>query len=126
MFTSSFPILNGDKKNGVTFHRIDASIDTGEIIDQKSFEIKNMDCREIYLNYIKIGSEVVLRNMETVLQDNERSHPQKRKNFTYYPRHSIDYNNITIDLNQTAAGIARKIVLTISGNISCQKYTNIE
>ena len=41
MFTSVLPILNGDEKSGVTFHRIRAGIDTGEIIDQLSFEIKH-------------------------------------------------------------------------------------
>ena len=32
MFTSILPILNNDKITGVTFHRIDKGIDTGDII----------------------------------------------------------------------------------------------
>ena len=32
MHTSAFPILNGEKYSGVTIHKIDNGIDTGDII----------------------------------------------------------------------------------------------
>ncbi|MCU7960856.1 MAG: hypothetical protein KZQ58_12860 [gamma proteobacterium symbiont of Bathyaustriella thionipta] len=36
MYTSAWPILNGELESGVTLHRIDHGIDTGDIIDQHS------------------------------------------------------------------------------------------
>ena len=53
MFTSIIPILNNEKTTGVTFHKIDKGIDTGEIIAQKEFEIALFDnARDIYHNGI--------------------------------------------------------------------------
>ena len=39
MYTSYWPIKNGEKKSGVTLHKIDSGIDTGDIISQLSFDI---------------------------------------------------------------------------------------
>ncbi len=109
MYTSAMPILNGEKKTGVTFHRIDAGIDTGGIIDQEEFSIDGMDCREVYLECIARGTETVIRNLESVLGFRERPHAQGSAGSTYYSRASIDYGNLRLDLNQTAEGISRQI-----------------
>ena len=42
MYTSAFPILNGEEKSGVTLHKIDNGIDTGDIISQICFELSPM------------------------------------------------------------------------------------
>ena len=39
VFTSTNVILNNEKTTGVTFHKIDKGIDTGDIIGQKSFKL---------------------------------------------------------------------------------------
>lgn len=109
MYTSALPILNGETESGVTLHKIDKGIDTGEIIDQKSFSIKGLTCREIYLSCIKYGTEVVIKNIEEILKGIETAYPQSTVDSTYYSKNSINYENIIIDLNQTAEGIARQI-----------------
>lgn len=109
MYTSAFPLLNGEHRSGVTLHRIDAGIDTGDIIDQQAFSIEGMDCREVYLAYIKHGIEVILRNIDAILAGEETAYPQSCTGSTYYAKHSLDYGNIVIDLYQTAEGIARQI-----------------
>ena len=40
VYTSIFPILNGEQYTGVTLHKIDSGIDTGAIVDQMKIEIK--------------------------------------------------------------------------------------
>ncbi len=109
MYTSALPILNGESQSGVTLHRIDAGIDTGEIIDQEAFPIGGMDCREVYLSYIRHGTEVVARNIRAILEGRERAYPQPVSGSTYYPRGCIDYGAVKIDLNQTAEGVSRQI-----------------
>lgn len=109
MYTSVFPILNGEKESGVTLHRIDSGIDTGEIIDQKVFSIEGMDCREVYLSYIEHGIDIVLKNIDTILEGKDVSKPQLVDNSSYYSKNSINYKCLRLDLNQTAEGIARQI-----------------
>ncbi len=49
MFTSTIPILNSEKYSGVTFHKIDHGIDTGDIVAQRKFKIDLMDnARDLY------------------------------------------------------------------------------
>lgn len=109
MYTSAISILNSEKVVGVTLHRIDYGIDTGEIISQKEFCIDGMNCREVYFSYIKYGTELILKNIPDLLTGKEISHPQAITGSSYYSRKALDYNNITIDLKQTADGIDRQI-----------------
>lgn len=109
MYTSALPILNGEKYSGVTFHKIDMGIDTGDIIDQELFLIENKTCRELYFTYIEKGTELVIKNLQNVLMDNELSYKQSVENSTYYSKSAIDYNNIVIDLNKTAHEISNQI-----------------
>ena len=56
MYTSAWPILNGENYSGVTLHKIDNGIDTGDIIDQLEFKIDiNWTCRDLYFTYLKEG-----------------------------------------------------------------------
>lgn len=110
MYTSAIPILNGEKKVGVTFHKIDNGIDTGDIIKQKSIKIDEHDtCRELYFKYINEGTKLVLEQIEYVLQDAIKAYPQNNKNSTYYSKKYINYGDLKIDLQQTACGIQRQI-----------------
>ena len=93
MYTSVFPILNGEKDVGVTFHEIDAGIDTGNIIRQTRFELKEeYNCRDLYLQYIKHGIKLVTDCLEDVISNNVFSYEQPMQNSTYYSRKTIDYN----------------------------------
>lgn len=109
MYTSAWPILRCEEVVGVTFHRIDAGIDTGEIISQKSFLVGNKTCRELYLCYIRYGTDLVINALEKVISNRETSYPQSSTGSSYFSKRSIDYSNITVDLNQTADYIDRQV-----------------
>lgn len=110
MYTSILPILNGEKYTGVTFHKIDHGIDTGDIIKQKKFVLEdNCTCRELYFQYLKYGTELVLECIEDVIANRVRTVPQPIKDSTYFSKKSIDYDNLEIDLKQTAYGIEKQI-----------------
>lgn len=108
--TAAMPILNGEKFTGVTFHLMEAGIDTGDIIDQRVLLIESNDtCGSLYLKLIELGTEVVIANLEDVIIHSYKAYPQPIDESTYYPRTDIDYANNTIDYNRTALQIDRQI-----------------
>lgn len=99
MYTSAHPILNGEKCTGVTLHEIDAGIDTGDIIDQEQFEIEDSDdCRAIYMQYIKHGTNVVLRNIDNLISDKAMARVQSLAESSYYSKRTLDYSSLSIDI----------------------------
>ena len=50
--TNFYQIFNGEKISGVTLHKIDSGIDTGDIIDNIAFKIKKNDTA--YQNYLRL------------------------------------------------------------------------
>jgi len=109
MYTSAIPILLGERETGVTFHKIDSGVDTGDIIAQESFVIGNITCRELYLKYIKYGTDLVIKNLDDVIKGNEKSFQQPSLGSTYYSRKYIDYQDLKVDLKQTAQNIDQQI-----------------
>lgn len=110
MFTSTWPLINGEKKSGVTLHFIDCGIDTGDIIAQRKIRIDIKDTsRDLYLKYIKNGTDLVKSYFNDLVAGNVKGSKQSIRDSTYYSRKSIDYNNVTIDLNKTAFEIHNQI-----------------
>ena len=67
MYTSIIPILNAEEYTGVTLHEIDSGIDTGNIIAQKKFEIKeDINSREIYFLYMEYATKLMLEYIEEI------------------------------------------------------------
>jgi methionyl-tRNA formyltransferase len=110
MYTSAMPILNGESKTGVTFHRIDRGIDTGEIISQREIPIAEKDnCKDLYLKYIKYGTELVISCLPDVISDTVVSHPQQSVKSSYFSKKAIDYSNLAIDFRSTAWQVRNQI-----------------
>lgn len=111
MFTSIIPILNNESFSGVTLHKIDFGIDTGDIIAQKKFPINKHDTsRDLYLKYTNLGIELIKEYLPRLLK-NEILHtsPQKVINSSYYSKQSLNFNDLVIDLNQTALNIHNQV-----------------
>jgi len=111
MFTSIMPILNNEKTTGVTFHKIDKGIDTGEIIAQKEFDIDFMDnARDVYHKYIYHGILLVKQCLGKLLKNKFiESKPQNLRESSYFSKSVINFKNINIDLNQTSINIHNQI-----------------
>ncbi len=104
MYTSALPILHGESESGVTLHCINNGIDTGDIIDQKRFDISIQDNSEdLYNKYIESGIELFKSNFENILNMNFNAIPQSPLNSSYFSKAQIDYgNDIRILLKTTA------------------------
>ncbi|MTC30466.1 formyl transferase [Providencia alcalifaciens] len=110
MYTSAWPILNNEQESGVTLHKIDHGIDTGAIIDQQKFPLDIEEtAKTLYLKYIKIGTEIVIKNLPALISGNYSIVEQSAIKSSYYSKKSIDYKNLMIDLNKTAHEILQQI-----------------
>lgn len=110
MYTSALPILNGEAETGVTLHRIEKGIDTGDIIAQYSIPIDDEEtCESLYKKLYKYGSLLVKENLERLFSGDYVAIPQSAKESSYYSKNAIDYSHLQIDLNQTACSIDRQL-----------------
>lgn len=112
VYTSVFPILNGETEGGVTLHKIDCGIDTGDIIMQRKFKLSSREtARSLYFKYIDAGTILMKQNIDQLILNPQDAvaYCQDMEESTYYSKKSIDYSNIKIDLLQTAQMIDRQI-----------------
>lgn len=97
--TSVWPILRGEKESGVTFHRIDAGIDTGPIIHQRAFAIGgDWTARDLYFNYLSEGVSLFRESIQLLLSGEAREVPQDESAASLFRRRDIDFKAIKIDL----------------------------
>ena len=110
MYTSAWPIINGESASGITLHKIDRGIDTGDIIDQFEFKLdKNETAKTLYLKYINHGINLVIDNFDRILDREVEGTQQGSINSSYYSKKSIDYANLKFDFNKTAFEISNQI-----------------
>ncbi len=110
MYTSAWPILNGETESAVTLHKIDYGIDTGEIVDQLCFSLdSNETARTLYFKYLHHSETLFLKNLSAITTGTISSRMQKSVGSTYYSKKSINYNDLKIDTVQTAEVISRQI-----------------
>lgn len=109
MYTTILPILHGEKMCGVTLHRIDSGIDTGEIICQKSLELdKKYTSRDLYYEYMQLGVEIIKENIKDIIGNKCKSYAQSIEKSSYYRKGSIDFKK-EIDTYNTAIFVQRQI-----------------
>jgi len=110
VYTSAWPLLNGESQTGVTLHKIDKGIDTGPILFQEEIPIDiNETCRDLYLKYLSVGDNFFKSKINQVLSLNYQEKPQKAERASYYAKNSIDYSQIDIDYNKTSFEIHNQI-----------------
>jgi methionyl-tRNA formyltransferase len=127
MYTSALPILDGENKSGVTLHRIDSGIDTGEIIAQTEIKINSKDtARDLYIKYIDFGTKLVIKHLSSLIDNSFNSRVQSNENSTYFSKKSIDYNNLKINFFQTAFQISNQIRAYNFREFQLPKFNDIE
>ncbi len=110
MYTSAWPILNREKNTGVTLHKIDYGIDTGAIIDQIKFKIpEDANCRDLYFLYLEFARKILEKNFENLVNNNFHEHEQSSFGSTYFSKDSINFKELSLDLNNTAHSILAQI-----------------
>ena len=109
MYTSCLPILFNEKESGVTLHKIDKGIDTGDIIDQITFPILSSDVAlDLYKKYTEFGFKIFINNIKNLISGNYTPYKQPIENSSYYSLNSVDFNS-KIDYRKTAQQIKNQI-----------------
>lgn len=68
MYTSALPILHAEERSGVTLHKIDSGIDTGDILCQKAIMLSPSEtAKSLYKKYIQVGTDLVVENIDSIL-----------------------------------------------------------
>ncbi len=110
MYTSAIPILNNETHSGVTLHQIDKGIDTGNIISQLKFTLKDDDdALELYNKYSAYAFKLLKINLHDLITGNFTSFNQSTNKSSYYSKSSLDYTKLKVDYNQTALNIKNQI-----------------
>lgn len=110
MYTSALPILHGRNRSGVTLHVIDHGIDTGPIIERRLFDIPDTyTARDLYYRYMDEGLKLFSERVDDLVGGMPDSVPQAAERSTYNSKAAIDYENLKIDLNDTADGVIRQL-----------------
>lgn len=110
MYTSAIPLLHGEKESGVTLHQIDSGIDTGSILMQRTFSLRDdLNARDLYQMYLQEGYELFKDSIATLITGEVQVRPQPASDSSYYGKDAIDYSNLRIDLNKTAQQIHNQI-----------------
>ncbi len=110
VYTSLFPLLYGETESGVTLHKIDEGIDTGDIIDQLTFSIQEIkSSRELYFTYMKKAEVIIDNNIDSLIEGNFVSHPQPKKMASYFSRSSIDLTSINVNFDKKAIDVINQI-----------------
>ncbi|MDB5033658.1 MAG: hypothetical protein JWQ98_899 [Chlorobi bacterium] len=85
--TSFWPIILRERTTGVTLHRIDEGIDTGDIIAQRSFAIGGEDsCRDLYFRYHDAASVLLREHLASVIDGSFGARPQGEAGASSFPR----------------------------------------
>ena len=91
--TNYLQIKNGEKKSGVTLHKIDKGIDTGDIIDQMSFNVlKNSNGIDNYKKLMNYSVKIFKKNYFNILKKTYSLKKQGEKRATYFSRNYVNYN----------------------------------
>ena len=78
------PILNGDKKTGVTIMKMDKGLDTGEIIEQAEIELASDETAEtLHDKLAELGAEILPRTLKDFIADNLIPQAQENEDATY-------------------------------------------
>lgn len=105
-----WPLLNGEKESGVTLHRIDKGIDTGDLVAQRAFAIPlDWTSRDLYQAFLDESYNLFKDWIERLIEGRIETRAQSIVDATYYSRKTLDYSNLVIDFNRTAYQVHNQI-----------------
>lgn len=108
--TSVWPILRGEPETGVTFHRIDAGVDTGPVLLQRTFPLgADWTARDLYLRYLAEGLVLFREAVELLRSGKALETPQDESGASLFRRRDLDFGNLVIDTSLSASQVSAQI-----------------
>ncbi len=101
-------IINGDKETGITIMYMDKKMDAGDIISQRSIEIKNTDNLDsIYSSLSTLGSELLIETLPSIINGTNNRIKQNENEVTF--GYNISKEDELINFNDSAINIFNKV-----------------
>ncbi|HEX8850201.1 MAG TPA: formyltransferase family protein [Gemmatimonadaceae bacterium] len=108
VYTSIWPLLNGESCVGVTLHFMDDGADTGPVIAQRVFPVPAyLTARQLYDRYNDEGLELFREWLPRLLTGIPDSTAQAESGASVYTRRSLDLRSVEIDLSWPAVRVER-------------------
>ena len=86
MSPQHWPIILGDKETGVTVHRMEKVVDTGDIIRQCRIPLRSdIYIHELQKRFLEIYRIIMVESVSRLIEG-ERGEKQNSKDATYFPR----------------------------------------
>lgn len=93
-----YSVLNGDKETGVTIMKMVSKMDAGDIITTDKFPILENDTTAIvHDKMIKVASDLLIRTLPNILDNNYKLIAQDETKVTYSPNITKDQEKIMWD-----------------------------
>ena len=103
-----YAVLNGEKTTGITIMKTDIGIDTGDIIMQKSLDVKeNETCGELFDRLSLLGAECILESLPRII-DGKVAYTKQQDDLASFSK-IIKKQDALISWNDTAENIKNKI-----------------
>lgn len=103
---TAWAILNGESEFGITIHKVDAGIDTGDILVQKKYDIGSDETGyELYLRAMELGANLFIDNFDKILA-NEIEPVTQPEGGSYYGK--LD-SRVILDWKQTVQKIKNQV-----------------
>lgn len=101
-------IINGDKETGITIMYMDKKMDAGDIISQRSLEIKSTDNLDsIYSSLSILGSELLIETLPSIINGTNNRIKQNENEVTF--GYNISEEDELINFNDSAINIFNKV-----------------
>ena len=101
-------LIDGEEKTGVTIMYMDKNMDTGDIISQKEYIIKDTDNVEnIHDNLSIIGRDLLIETLPSIIAGTNNRTKQNEEEATY--AYNISREEEHLDFNQPAKVIYNKV-----------------
>jgi methionyl-tRNA formyltransferase len=101
-------ILHGDEHTGITIMKMDAGVDTGDMLSQKSTIIQPDDtAATLSTRLADLGAELLMETLPPYLEGKLKPQPQPNEQATYAPM--LKKEDGLLDLSKPAAELARKV-----------------
>jgi len=101
-------IFHGDEETGITIMKMDAGVDTGPILKQKSIKIIDDDTSEsLGQSLSQLGAELLVTTLDDYLKGNLKPISQSDDEATYAPR--LEKENGFLDFSKSAVELDRQV-----------------
>jgi methionyl-tRNA formyltransferase len=101
-------IIRGERTTGITTMKVDAGLDTGDILLQRETEIRDDDTTETLSERLSaMGAELMVETLRGLAAGKIQSHPQDSQAATLAP--ILKKEDGRIDWSQTAEVVARRV-----------------